>query len=186
MYEGKKSSSSDNQNYILSSIMRIVNGCAVGTEPFVTRVTVRHHEVCRVMQNSYPEWRNFQFAPNNHYSFFFLQTLPLKIVFVWYALFYQFYAEISTFSTKKCSVWLLSTTSWRLARGRLTPLNIRRKYPELVKIAENLVGYARKMRLVQRFEYKMTLCIRKRRQNRSPTELKMKLRIENKPSFMIT
>lgn len=33
---------------------------------------------------------------------------------------------------------------WRRARGRLTPPGIRRKYPEWMKISENLVGYARK------------------------------------------
>ena len=35
-----------------------------------------HHEVCRMMPNSYPEWRKFQFAPSNHYRFFFLHILP--------------------------------------------------------------------------------------------------------------
>ena len=29
----------------------------------------------------YPEWQNFQFAPNNHYKFFFLHTLSSNIVF---------------------------------------------------------------------------------------------------------
>ena len=69
-------------------------------------------------------------------------------------LFYQFHARI-TFSSKNCSVWLLSkklmskslvpvkskmmlkSVSWRHARGRL---RIRWKYPEKVK---NLVRYAR-------------------------------------------
>ena len=36
----------------------------------------------------------------------------------------------------------LSTTSWRHGWGRLTLPRIRRKYPERVEIAENLVGYA--------------------------------------------
>ena len=59
-------------------------------ENSVTRVTVRHHEACRVKPNSYPEWRNFQFAPNNHYRFCFLHTLPSMIVFkLGFALFYQ-------------------------------------------------------------------------------------------------
>ena len=35
-------------------IIRIVNGCEVLTENFVMRVTVWHHEACRVMPNSYP------------------------------------------------------------------------------------------------------------------------------------
>ena len=45
-----------------------------------------------------PEWRNFQFAPHNHYGFFFLHTLPSTIAFrLEYVLFYQFYAKITTF-----------------------------------------------------------------------------------------
>ena len=74
----------------------------------------------------------------------FLHSLPSTIEFkLECALFYKFCAKISTFSIKKCSCWLLSTTFWRHARGRLTSPRMRRKYPERVKIAENLVGYAR-------------------------------------------
>ena len=81
---------------------------------------------------------------NEHYRFFFLQTLPSTIVFkLEYALFYQFYAEITAFSIKKCSVRHPSTTSWCHAQCRLTPSHVRRKYPERMKIAENLVGYVR-------------------------------------------
>ena len=50
-------------------------GRSVRIENSVTRASVQHHEACRVMPNSYPEWRNFQFAPNNHYRIFFLHTL---------------------------------------------------------------------------------------------------------------
>ena len=51
-----------------------------------------------MMPNSYPDWWNFQFAPNNHYGFLFLHTLPTTIAFkLEYVLFYQFYAEITTF-----------------------------------------------------------------------------------------
>ena len=83
--------------------------------------------------------------PRGHYRFFFLHTRPLTIVFkLVYALFYKFYTERSTFSIKKCSVRFLSTKSYRHARSHLTPLGIRRKCPERVKIAKNLVGYARK------------------------------------------
>ena len=94
----------------------------------------------------YPEWQNFQFIPNNYCSFFFLHTLLLTIVFqLEYALFYQFYTEITTFSTKKCWVPHLSTTPWRHAQDHLTPPHVRRKHPEWLKIAENLVRYARKV-----------------------------------------
>ena len=97
------------------------------------------------MPNNYPEWQNCQFAQISRYIFFFLHTLSLTIVFkLGYALFHQFYAEISTFSIKKCSVRHLSTTSWYHARGHLTSSGIRRKYPEQVKIKENRIGYARK------------------------------------------
>ena len=34
--------------------IRIFNGCEVPIENSVTRVTVRHHEACRVMLKSYP------------------------------------------------------------------------------------------------------------------------------------
>ena len=56
-------------------IIRIFNGCELWIENSVTRVTVQHRETCRVMPNSYPEQRDFQFATNNHYGFFFLHTL---------------------------------------------------------------------------------------------------------------
>ena len=63
------------------------------------------------MPNSYPEWLNFQFAPNNYYGSFFLHTLPLTIAFkLLYALFYQYYTGISTFLVKKCLVRLLLMT----------------------------------------------------------------------------
>ena len=45
-----------------------------------------------------PEWRNIQFAPNNHYGFLFLHTLPSTIAFrLEYVLFYQLYAKITKF-----------------------------------------------------------------------------------------
>ena len=64
----------------------------------VTRVSVRHHKACRVMPNNYPEWWNFQFAPNIHYGFFFLHTLPSTTTFrLEYLFFYQIYTEITAF-----------------------------------------------------------------------------------------
>ena len=90
--------------------IRISNGCE-GTENSVTRVTIWNHEACRVMLNCYLEWRHFQFAPNKHYGFFFLQILPstnpLKLK---HALFHSFYAKITTFLFKKCSVRIFSMT----------------------------------------------------------------------------
>ena len=55
--------------------------------------------------------------------FFLLRTLPSTFVLKFEdALFYQCCAKISTYSIRKCSVLVQSTTSWRHARGRLTPL----------------------------------------------------------------
>ena len=38
-----------------SKKISILQVCMVWTEISVTRVSVRHHEACRVMPNSYPE-----------------------------------------------------------------------------------------------------------------------------------
>ena len=76
-------------------------------ENSVTRVTVWHHQACRVMPNSYPEWQNFQFPPISHYGFFFLHKIHLSL-FMHY--FINFNANTSIFSIKKCLVQLLSTT----------------------------------------------------------------------------
>ena len=121
-------------------------------ENSVTRVTVRHHKACRVMPNSYPEWRNFQFAPNNHYGFFFLHILPSAIAFgLEYVLFYQIYAEITTFSIKRCSVWFLSKTltlkhlaeNWRHHDVNESPYTPRGKTTFPSGFTEIPVGYAR-------------------------------------------
>ena len=56
--------------------IRLFNGCEVRIENSVTRVTFRHHVACRVMPDSYPEWQNFQFAPSNHFGFFFCIHFP--------------------------------------------------------------------------------------------------------------
>ena len=87
--------------------IRIFNGCGVRIENSVTRVTVQHHEACQVMPNSSPEWRNFQFTPNNHYGFFFLHTFPstMHVAFkLQYSLFYQFYAKITVFFIKNVRI----------------------------------------------------------------------------------
>ena len=85
--------------------IRIFNGCEVRIENSVMTETIRLHEASLLMPNSYLEWRNFQFAPNNHW-FFFLHTLSSTIEFKFkYAL---FYAKMCTFFIKKCLVKLLN------------------------------------------------------------------------------
>ena len=49
----------------------------VQIENSVSRVTIRHHKACRVMPNSYPEWRNVLFRTEQ----------PLWIVFLEYSSF---------------------------------------------------------------------------------------------------
>ena len=128
-------------------------------ENSVTRIAVRHHEDCRVMPNSYPELPNFQFAPYKHCKFFFLPTLHSTIVCKGEcALFYQFYAEINTFSIMKCSVRPLSTKSWRRARGRLTPPWYKM---EISRTGENRgkpcrIRICKKKESESRYKYKIT------------------------------
>ena len=84
------------QNSLLS--IRIFNGCEVLIENSVTRVTVRHHEACRVMPNSYTSDGIFSLHRRSIMDTFFLHTLPSTIALrLECALFYQFYAKITTF-----------------------------------------------------------------------------------------
>ena len=54
------------------------------------------------MPNSYLEWRNFQFATNSHYGFFFLHTRLSSTAFkLKCELFCQYYAKISRFWSRK-------------------------------------------------------------------------------------
>ena len=71
-------------------------------ENSVTRVTVwhhetRHHDACRLMWISYPEWRNFQFAPDSHFGLFFLHTPSSSTAFNFKPVNLSFYTKISTF-----------------------------------------------------------------------------------------
>ena len=120
----------------LENTIRIFNGYLVYIENSVTR------DSCSASQglpNSYPEWRNFQFAPNNHYISFFLHSFPSSIVFNldMHFLSILWWNKYTYIFIKKCLVGPLSATSWRHARGRLTPPGIRWKYPERMKIMEN-------------------------------------------------
>ena len=58
-------------------IISIFHVCMVWIEKFVTRVTDRHHEACRVMPNTGPEWRIFLSTPYTHDRYFFLHTFWL-------------------------------------------------------------------------------------------------------------
>ena len=62
-------------------VLRTFNGCEVRIDTSITRVTVRHHEACRVMANSYPEWQNFQFIPTIISFSYILFLLSSTIVF---------------------------------------------------------------------------------------------------------
>ena len=56
------------------NMISIFHGCMVWIETYDMRVTERHHEACRVMLNSEPEWRIFLSTPYSHDRSFFLQT----------------------------------------------------------------------------------------------------------------
>ena len=82
------------EHYTFILFLRIFNVCELRIEKSVTTATVQHREACRVMPSSYPERRDFRFAPNNRYGFFFLHTIPSTIAFrLEYVFVYQFYAE---------------------------------------------------------------------------------------------
>ena len=134
---------------------------------FITRVT------SRVMPNSYPEWQNFQFEPNNNYRFFFLHTLLSTIAFrLEYVLFYQFYAQNNYFFFRSRNVRLATLLyveietfggNWRendiktskliskhqnrhpyvMHESRLTPPHVRRCFLAPVGFTEISVGYAK-------------------------------------------
>ena len=61
-------------NFLLWENISIFHGCMVWIEKSVTRVTDRHHEACRVMPNSDPEWQIFLSTPYTHDRYFFLHT----------------------------------------------------------------------------------------------------------------
>ena len=42
--------------FLLAQNIRIFNGREVRIENSILRVTVQHHEACRVMPNNYPKW----------------------------------------------------------------------------------------------------------------------------------
>ena len=52
----------------------IFHVCMVWIQKSVTWVTDRHHEACRVMPNSDPEWQIFLSTPYTHDRYFFLHT----------------------------------------------------------------------------------------------------------------
>ena len=83
-------------NFLVQSI-RMCNGCEVLIENSVTRVTVRHHEACRVMPNGYPSDGILNLHQRTIMDFFFLHTLPSTIAFRLEYVFYQVYAKITTF-----------------------------------------------------------------------------------------
>ena len=88
----------DPKHSVIKGLPCILNGGEVQIVNSVTMINVWHHEACQVMPKSYPEKPNFQFASNNHFGFFFLRTLSLRIAFkLKFALFCKFYAKISTF-----------------------------------------------------------------------------------------
>ena len=61
--------------------MRIYHECEGRIELSVPRITVWHHEACRVMTNGDPEGRIFLFHPHTNNGFFFLLTTVFIYLF---------------------------------------------------------------------------------------------------------
>ena len=59
--------------------IRIYHECEGRIEKSVPRITIWHHEACRVMKNDDPYWRIFLSYPNTINGFFFLLTTVLFI-----------------------------------------------------------------------------------------------------------
>ena len=108
--------------YGLTMIIRIFNGCEVLIENSVTRVTVRHHEACRVMPNSYSSdeifslhWRTIM-----DYCSCILDLGQLHLDLNM-CCFYQVYAKITTymyfdqgkFGTSPLICWRRNFENWR-------------------------------------------------------------------------
>ena len=79
-------------------IIRIFNGCEVLIENSVTRVTVRHHEACQVMPNSYPSDGIFNLhrrtIMDSFSCIFFLRQLHLSLLRLF-----------RTHNSCRCAVW---------------------------------------------------------------------------------
>ena len=121
--------------------LRIFNCCEVRIDNSVTRVTVWHHEACRVMPNSYHEWQKFQFAPNNHYRIFFLHTFRRLYLSLNMCYFINFALKLVHFQSRNVRFGSYLRHPQVMHEVVLHPL-VWRKYPEQVKITENLVGHA--------------------------------------------
>ena len=62
-------------------IIRIHHECEGGIEIYVPRITVLHHEACRVMTNGDREGRVFLSHPNTNNVFLFLLTTKYLILY---------------------------------------------------------------------------------------------------------
>ena len=51
----------------------------VGIEISVPRITICHHEACRLIANGDPQGQIFRFYPDTTYGFFFLLTIKYRI-----------------------------------------------------------------------------------------------------------
>ena len=118
------------------NVIRILSGCEVLIENSVTRVTVRHHEACRVMPNSNPSDRIFNLyrrtIMDSFSCIFFIRKLHLNLN-MW--CFINLTLKKLHFSIKKILVWFLSYTliSKRLAETDVKMTSIRQKWRQTSK-----------------------------------------------------
>ena len=89
--------------------IRIFIVCKVRIQNSITRVSVRHHEACRVIPNSYPEWRFSMRTEEPLYiidSFVFHTLLSTIVLKLGYALFW---------SNLRCNKYIFSQEMFGLA-----------------------------------------------------------------------
>ena len=127
--------------------IRIFNGCEVQIENSVTRVTVRHHEACRVMPNSYPSdgifnlhWRTIM---DSFPCIYFLRKLYLNFHMRYYINITLKYLHFRSRRIGSVSIYDIDVETF----GRKWHQNLT-SFPSPGRVQRNAVGYARRWRLI--------------------------------------
>ena len=89
-------------------IIRIYHECKGRIETFVPRITVRHHDACRVMTNGDPEGQIFLSYPHTNNGFFFLLPTVFVCLFINFKISFQ-----KSLNALRCNfTWWRYLTSW--------------------------------------------------------------------------
>ena len=103
-----------NPKFLAYYTIRILNGCEVLIQSSVTRVTVQHHEACRVMPHSYPSDGIFNLHPitimDSYSCIVFLRHLHIDLNICY---FINFTLKITTFLLSRKVRYVFSLIRWR-------------------------------------------------------------------------